>query len=217
MDISETIKGILQGWVGDSIKWALLVGVPVMIGWARTKDWSWATPVTYSLVTLAALYIILFSGLNLRNQESPGALEVNIRNWSYGFGHSVRKDEAMPEENFRLLLNTSMPQLTLLIYQKKKLERYVNFYTRFDMQKSARDKFESLPESKREDLISELKIDFARATVQYKIEPSFLAISCSISVPVEGFSEAKFLEAITTMQAMQIIMFERIRLYFANN
>jgi hypothetical protein len=61
--IWEWIKSLLQSWLANLL-WPVVVAVvAIVMTWAKARDWSWATPLFYGVVTAACLYI-LFGGVN---------------------------------------------------------------------------------------------------------------------------------------------------------
>lgn len=95
----DFFNGLLQNLLANWLYELLVIVGGFGVGWARAKNYAWATPAMYGLVSAAMILIILI-GVRAWNilptpasQITPENLESNVRKWLDTFSISSRKGQ----------------------------------------------------------------------------------------------------------------------------
>jgi hypothetical protein len=196
MEIPDWLQDIWQSLLKDWIKYGVAAVGGVIITWARSKNWRWATPVLYGLLAFAAIYILLggWSKPAQLTSTSP-QVETNIRKWLDNFHLRVQK---VPENDsyFTFIIQTPNGQHVKITRSKTDQDQYITFNGAVVISADDQVKLKTLPTQKQRQLQYELIMELTRQKISNSINFPENVVVVETRAPIIELTEAKLIEQI---------------------
>jgi hypothetical protein len=201
--------GLLQSWVAQFIGWIVVVGVPTLLAWAKSKDWRYTQPVLYWVVAFAVLSTAFVAITNIpqmpkqiaayvkgnTGQITPQDIQAKVRSWLDTPRYSVKQVPGKRDASYHFNYEVAWGDKACNIYLPKGEPKVIWFSVIAGLDKESVDRFQKLSPKEQNVALAALKVELLQFKIQFSdLKAPLTDVRLSHALPYDENRKRKSLQ-----------------------